>query len=94
MAFRVAALLFVVTVCLGCAQAFSEVPVDCCLVTTDIRFPRHFKIVSHLLQTTDRGCDIDATVFITKSGMRLCTPHPSQSKWVSEYIKRLEKVRN
>ncbi|KAL0979854.1 hypothetical protein UPYG_G00190700 [Umbra pygmaea] len=87
---RVAALLFILTVCLACKQASSEVPIDCCLVTTDKRFPRSFKITSHFLQTADMGCDIAAAVFITKSGARLCTPHPTESKWVADYIKRLE----
>ncbi|KAJ8005603.1 hypothetical protein DPEC_G00119650 [Dallia pectoralis] len=94
MAPRLAALLLVVTVCLGYTQAFSDLPLDCCLVVTDMPFPRSFKVVAHLLQTTDRGCDIDATVFITKTGMRLCTPHPKDSAWVAKYIKRMEKVRN
>ncbi|XP_029619613.1 C-C motif chemokine 4 [Salmo trutta] len=89
---QVAALLFVATVCLGYASAFSEVPVDCCLLTTETRFPRHFKMVSYLLQTTEKGCDIDATVFITKTGVRLCTPHPTRRKWVADYIKRLERT--
>uniref|UniRef100_A0A8C7MW96 Chemokine interleukin-8-like domain-containing protein n=1 Tax=Oncorhynchus kisutch TaxID=8019 RepID=A0A8C7MW96_ONCKI len=89
---QVAALLFIATVCLGYASAFSVVPVDCCLLTTETRFPRHFKMVSYLLQTTEKGCDIDATVFITKTGVRLCTPHPTKSKWVADYIKRLERT--
>uniref|UniRef100_A0A8C7LS47 Chemokine interleukin-8-like domain-containing protein n=2 Tax=Oncorhynchus mykiss TaxID=8022 RepID=A0A8C7LS47_ONCMY len=89
---NMAALFFIATLCLGYAAAFSEVPVDCCLSTTDIRFPRHFKMVSYLLQTTDRGCDIDATVFITKTGARLCSPHPAESKWVADYVKRLERT--
>ncbi|CDR19031.1 unnamed protein product [Oncorhynchus mykiss] len=49
-------------------------------------------MVSYLLQTTDRGCDIDATVFITKTGARLCSPHPAESKWVADYVKRLERT--
>ncbi|KAK6312707.1 hypothetical protein J4Q44_G00160540 [Coregonus suidteri] len=92
MASRVTALLFIATVCLGYAAAFSEVPVDCCLATTKTRFPRHFKMFSYLLQTTDKGCDIDATVFITQTRVRLCTPHPTESKWVADYIKRLERT--
>ncbi|XP_038868933.1 C-C motif chemokine 4-like [Salvelinus namaycush] len=88
---QVAGLLFVATVCLGYASVFSEVPMDCCLLTTETRFPRHFKMVSYLLQTTEKGCNIDATVFITKTGLRLCTPHPTKSTWVADYIKRLER---
>ncbi|XP_070294793.1 C-C motif chemokine 19a.2 [Salvelinus sp. IW2-2015] len=86
-----AALLFIATICLGYAAAFSEVPVDCCLSTTDIRFLATLRWSSYLLQTTDRGCNIDATVFITKTGVRLCSPHPTESKWVADYVKRLER---
>uniref|UniRef100_A0A8C8DBH2 Chemokine interleukin-8-like domain-containing protein n=1 Tax=Oncorhynchus tshawytscha TaxID=74940 RepID=A0A8C8DBH2_ONCTS len=92
---QVAALLFVATVCLGYASGFYPVPLNMCtrgLLTTETRFPRHFKMVSYLLQTTEKGCGIDATVFITKTGVRLCTPHPTKSKWVADYIKRLERT--
>ncbi|XP_067084020.1 C-C motif chemokine 8-like [Osmerus mordax] len=91
MASGLAFLLLAAIVCMSYTAAFSDVPVDCCLTTTDIPFNRRIRVQAYLLQTTDKGCQIDATVFITKNGLRLCTPHPSQSRWVAGYISLVDR---
>ncbi|KAL1273797.1 hypothetical protein QQF64_026611 [Cirrhinus molitorella] len=46
-------------------EAFSDAAVDCCLTTKDTRIPIQI-VASYFHQTTDSGCPIPATVFITK----------------------------
>ncbi|XP_040011915.1 C-C motif chemokine 20-like [Xiphias gladius] len=88
MASRVAALLLLGVICAGFAAA--EIAVDCCLSTTD-RFLPLIKIASYTIQEAGRGCDISATVFITKAGKTLCVVHPSERAWVKSHIKLLDK---
>ncbi|XP_029916390.1 C-C motif chemokine 21-like [Myripristis murdjan] len=87
MAARVALLLLLAVICIGFAAA--EIPADCCLSVTDKRIPRNL-VESFEVQEAGQGCDISATLFITKKvGKRLCAPHPSLSKWVRDLINRL-----
>ncbi|XP_071757131.1 C-C motif chemokine 19a.2 [Centroberyx gerrardi] len=90
MASRVALLLLLAVICIGFAAA--EVPADCCLSVTDKPFPRS-KVESYIVQEAGLGCDISATVIITKSGRRLCTPHPSLSRWVKTLIAHMQKTK-
>uniref|UniRef100_A0A3P8WGM0 Eotaxin-like n=2 Tax=Cynoglossus semilaevis TaxID=244447 RepID=A0A3P8WGM0_CYNSE len=88
---RIQALLLL-TVLLTAATA--EVVVDCCLSTTDKFFPL-IRIESYKLQEAGQGCDISATVFITKTEKTVCIVHPTEenkkTKWVQTHIEYLEK---
>ncbi|XP_034452112.1 C-C motif chemokine 20-like [Hippoglossus hippoglossus] len=95
MASRLAAALLVLgLICTGFAGA--EVAVDCCLSTTDKFFPL-IRISTYTLQQAGEGCDISATVFITKTKNTICIVHPSEShkknKWVKAHIEHLDKNR-
>ncbi|XP_041644239.1 C-C motif chemokine 19-like [Cheilinus undulatus] len=90
MASRVAALLLLGVICLGFVTA--EVPVDCCLQTSSKRFPLHI-VAHHMIQEAGQGCEIGATVIITKVGKQLCFSHPSVEPWVQNYIRHLEKTK-
>ncbi|XP_069379410.1 C-C motif chemokine 20-like [Paralichthys olivaceus] len=89
-----AALLLLGVICTGFAGA--EVVVDCCLSTTDKIFPL-IRIESYVLQEAGNGCDISATVFITKNEKTLCIIHPKDSnkktKWVKSHIEHLNNRR-
>ncbi|XP_060928034.1 C-C motif chemokine 20-like [Limanda limanda] len=89
-----AALLLLGLMCTGFARA--EVAVDCCLKTTDKFFPL-IRISTYKLQIAGEGCDISATVFITKTANTICIVHPSEplkkNKWVKAHIKHLDNNR-
>ncbi|XP_034548478.1 C-C motif chemokine 19a.2 [Notolabrus celidotus] len=88
MASRVAALLLLGVICVSFTAA--EVPIDCCLETSSNRFPLQI-VASHSIQEAGKGCDIGATVIITKVGRILCISHPSELSWVQNYIKYLNR---
>ncbi|XDV21360.1 hypothetical protein PO909_026469 [Leuciscus waleckii] len=82
-------LLVITAVLWGNIEAFSDIAVDCCLTTKDTRIP--IKIVeSYFHQSTDSGCPIEATIFITKKGKKLCAP-PEKNGWISKIISHLDK---
>ncbi|AWP07656.1 putative eotaxin-like isoform 4 [Scophthalmus maximus] len=91
MASRVAALLLLGVICARFAQG--EMVVDCCLSTTDKFFPL-IKIETYTLQHAGQGCDLSATVFITKAARTVCIVHPSaenkRTKWVKSHIQYLD----
>ncbi|KAK2838046.1 hypothetical protein Q5P01_015258 [Channa striata] len=87
MASRVAALLLLGIVCTGFVAA--EVAVDCCLMVVDKHLPLHI-LASYSIQEAGKGCEISATVFITKAGRTLCVVHPSERQWVKSHVKYLE----
>ncbi|KAG7490697.1 hypothetical protein JOB18_040606 [Solea senegalensis] len=86
--------LLLLTVLLCADFTAAEVVVDCCLKTTDKFFPL-ILIDSYTLQEAGQGCDISATVFITKLEKTVCIVHPEEekkkTKWVKSHIKYLEK---
>ncbi|XP_077097736.1 C-C motif chemokine 19a.2 [Siphateles boraxobius] len=82
-------LLVITAVLWGNIEAFSDTAVDCCLTTKDTRIPIQI-VASYIHQSTDTGCPIEATVFITKKGKKLCSP-PQKNSWVTKIISRLDK---
>ncbi|XP_048044838.1 C-C motif chemokine 19a.2 isoform X2 [Megalobrama amblycephala] len=82
-------LLVITAVLWGNIEAFSDAAVDCCLTTKDTRIPIQI-VASYFHQTTDSGCAIAATVFITKKDKKLCAP-PEKNTWINKIISHLEK---
>ncbi|XP_007547433.1 C-C motif chemokine 20-like [Poecilia latipinna] len=90
MASKVAALLFLGLICFHVATA--QIVMDCCLSVSEKRLiPKN--IVSYKLQVAGSGCDISATVFLNKKGMKLCVVPPEGNQWVQNLIRTLEKRR-
>ncbi|KAM7415621.1 hypothetical protein PAMA_017919 [Pampus argenteus] len=87
MASRVAVLLLLGVICIGFAAG--EIAVDCCLVTSNKHLPRS-ALKSYIIQEAGEGCDISATIFITKKSKRLCLPPASQETWVQNHINFLD----
>ncbi|KAG7214336.1 hypothetical protein INR49_023153 [Caranx melampygus] len=80
MASQVAALLLLCSII--CAEfAAAEVPVDCCKKASDSFLPRKV-LQDYKIQEAGQGCDISATIFLTKGGKRLCIVHPNEQGWV------------
>uniref|UniRef100_A0A8C1YJ81 Chemokine (C-C motif) ligand 19a, tandem duplicate 2 n=1 Tax=Cyprinus carpio TaxID=7962 RepID=A0A8C1YJ81_CYPCA len=69
--------------------AFSDTAADCCLTTKDTRIPIQI-VASYFQQTTESGCPIPATVFITKKDKKLCAP-PEKNSWITRIITHLDK---
>uniref|UniRef100_UPI003D9CAABB C-C motif chemokine 19a.2 precursor n=1 Tax=Danio rerio TaxID=7955 RepID=UPI003D9CAABB len=81
-------LLIAAVFCIN-TEAFPDTAVDCCLTTKDTRIPLQI-VASYFHQTTESGCPIAATVFITKKDKKLCAP-PEKNIWISRIISHLEK---
>ncbi|XP_043105935.1 C-C motif chemokine 19b [Puntigrus tetrazona] len=69
----------------SCTTAQNDGAADCCLTTSDRRIPKKV-VTSFIVQTGDGACRIPATIFVTKKGLKLCAPFPSESNWVSKLI--------
>ncbi|XP_012690137.1 C-C motif chemokine 19b [Clupea harengus] len=82
--------LFLLACGLWNSATASEGAVDCCLTTGSSRIPQRL-VKSYAVQTTDRGCRIEATLFITHAGKTLCAPPASRQKWVKNILKKLNK---
>ncbi|XP_016413175.1 C-C motif chemokine 19-like [Sinocyclocheilus rhinocerous] len=69
----------------SCTTALNDGAADCCLTTSDRRIPQRV-VTSFTIQTGDGACRIPATIFVTKKGLKLCAPFPSENNWVSKLI--------
>ncbi|XP_069574872.1 C-C motif chemokine 21-like [Brachyistius frenatus] len=87
MASRAAALLLLGVVCFQFTAA--EIVMDCCLKTSDKRLPSKI-LLSYSLQEAGKGCDISATVFVSRGGKTMCVVHPSEKPWVQRLITILD----
>ncbi|XP_005808851.1 C-C motif chemokine 20-like [Xiphophorus maculatus] len=88
MASKVSALLFLGIICFQVATA--QIVMDCCLSVSEKRLiPKN--IVSYKLQVAGSGCDISATVFMNKKGMKLCVVPPEGNQWVKNLIKTVDR---
>ncbi|XP_036450866.1 C-C motif chemokine 19b [Colossoma macropomum] len=83
-------LLLLLLVFCGWCYAVAEGE-DCCLSTLDKTIP-HKMVKSFYLQTVDKGCNVSATVFVTKKGRKLCAPPLTKSDWVRKLTDRLKKT--
>ncbi|XP_068613323.1 regakine-1-like [Brachionichthys hirsutus] len=87
MATRVAALFLLGIFCVGFASA--QILLDCCLKVSP-KTLRLQLIDSYIIQDAGHGCEISATVFITKAGRTLCVSHPRDQGWVRKHIAFLD----
>ncbi|MEQ2307631.1 hypothetical protein AMECASPLE_020300 [Ameca splendens] len=88
MASKVAALLFLGLICFQFATA--QIVMDCCLSVSEKRLNLK-NLVSYSIKRAGMGCDISATVFVNKKGMKLCVVPPEGNPWVQNLIKILDK---
>uniref|UniRef100_A0A3B5LTL4 Chemokine interleukin-8-like domain-containing protein n=1 Tax=Xiphophorus couchianus TaxID=32473 RepID=A0A3B5LTL4_9TELE len=71
---------FTLICCYFCIPA-AQIVMDCCLSVSEKRLiPKN--IVSYKLQVAGSGCDISATVFMNKKGMKLCVVPPEGNQWI------------
>ncbi|KAG8548534.1 hypothetical protein GDO81_025084 [Engystomops pustulosus] len=60
---------------------------DCCLKTIDKEIPYN-NVKCYRTQTTAMGCNIDATIFVTRRNKHLCAPPGSE--WVKDLMVKLD----
>ncbi|KAJ8380648.1 hypothetical protein SKAU_G00014260 [Synaphobranchus kaupii] len=89
MQFQTASFFLLASVFSSYTAAFTEQALDCCLSTSNVPIP-HRIVVSFSIQTTEGGCPIPATVFITKKGKALCAPLPT-GNWVTKVICKISR---
>ncbi|XP_074495964.1 C-C motif chemokine 19-like [Sebastes fasciatus] len=87
MASRIALLLLLGAVCVGFTAA--QTVEDCCLVVSTKPVPLKL-VANYIILEAGNGCDISATVFITKAGRKLCVSHPDDRPWVKSHINYLK----
>ncbi|XP_060751334.1 C-C motif chemokine 19b [Tachysurus vachellii] len=89
--FQAAALLILALffICCSSVEATDATP-DCCLSVVDKKIPQN-AVVSYYHQVKGAGCRVEATVFITRNGRKLCAPLPRKNNWVKKLIQRLNK---
>uniref|UniRef100_A0A8C1KS63 C-C motif chemokine 19-like n=1 Tax=Cyprinus carpio TaxID=7962 RepID=A0A8C1KS63_CYPCA len=72
----------------SCTTALNDGAADCCLTTSNRRIPRRV-VTSFTIQTREGACRTPATIFVTKKGLKLCAPFPSENHWVTELINHI-----
>ncbi|XP_059395156.1 C-C motif chemokine 19-like isoform X1 [Carassius carassius] len=72
----------------SCTTALDDGAMDCCLTTSNRRIPQRL-VTSFTIQTGDGACRIPATIFVTRKGLKLCAPFPSDNNWVRDLIKNI-----
>ncbi|XP_069819431.1 C-C motif chemokine 5-like [Dendropsophus ebraccatus] len=60
---------------------------DCCLRTKDKEIP-YQNVKCYFRQTTAKGCNIDAIVFITRRNRHLCAP--TNLQWVKKLMDKVD----
>ncbi|XP_056403380.1 C-C motif chemokine 5-like [Hyla sarda] len=60
---------------------------DCCLRVNDKEIP-YPNVKCYFQQTTAKGCNIDAVVFVTRRNRYLCAP--PNSKWVNSLMVKVD----
>ncbi|XP_019961822.1 C-C motif chemokine 19 isoform X1 [Paralichthys olivaceus] len=80
--------IFVITC--YCTMTSAQVPMDCCLSVKNKMLERR-KIVDYGHQTRGQGCSIDATILVTRRGLKLCVP--ADEAWVQAVMTHVDSVK-
>ncbi|XP_051766249.1 C-C motif chemokine 19b [Ctenopharyngodon idella] len=80
--------LLILSISLWSTTALGDGAEDCCLTTSDRHIPRRV-VTTFTIQTGDGACRVPATIFVTKKGLKLCAPFPSENNWVSKLIDQI-----
>ncbi|XP_029921564.1 C-C motif chemokine 19b [Myripristis murdjan] len=74
------------------AAANTHETADCCLTTSTKKVP-HRVVRTYIIQTSDGGCRIPATVLITWRRIRLCVPPAAGNNWVAKLLRKVARRR-
>ncbi|KAM4576016.1 C-C motif chemokine 4 homolog [Odontesthes bonariensis] len=65
----------------------AEIPIDCCLAVKNQTLPK--AILADYYQQA-KGCQIDATIFVTRKARKLCVP--PREKWVQQLMSHVDEL--
>ncbi|XP_008287539.1 C-C motif chemokine 19-like [Stegastes partitus] len=84
--------LFLCILCITCCCSVivAQVPMDCCLRVLNKTIERHI-VADYKQQIRGEGCDIAATVFVSRRGRTLCVP-PNE-EWVKDLMKHVDDLK-
>ncbi|XP_056602432.1 C-C motif chemokine 19a.1 [Triplophysa dalaica] len=71
------------------ADAQADSALDCCLKVSSQVIPKHV-VLSYRNQIRGIGCTIDAVVFTTRKGRKLCAPSGNEAQWVEELTRFID----
>uniref|UniRef100_A0A3B3ZQJ8 Chemokine interleukin-8-like domain-containing protein n=1 Tax=Periophthalmus magnuspinnatus TaxID=409849 RepID=A0A3B3ZQJ8_9GOBI len=72
-------------------MAVGQIAMDCCLEVKNKVVPKEV-VVHYFEQVGGQGCDIDATILVTRQGRNLCIT-PTQPK-LNQIKKHVDKLKN
>ncbi|XP_005808852.1 C-C motif chemokine 3-like [Xiphophorus maculatus] len=83
--------LFFCIVFIICCSTVTEaqVPVDCCLLVANK--PISKKLIADYREQ-NQGCSIDATILVTRRGLKLCAP-TKEEKWVEDVMTHVDHLK-
>ncbi|KAJ0019667.1 hypothetical protein NQD34_007236 [Periophthalmus magnuspinnatus] len=85
------AVLVCVLIACCCSVAVGQIAMDCCLEVKNKVVPKEV-VVHYFEQVGGQGCDIDATILVTRQGRNLCIT-PTQPK-LNQIKKHVDKLKN
>uniref|UniRef100_UPI003AADD37A C-C motif chemokine 19a.1 n=1 Tax=Centroberyx gerrardi TaxID=166262 RepID=UPI003AADD37A len=68
----------------------AQIPSDCCLRVGDVPVEKKW-VINYQRQISGQGCSLDAVVFETRRGVRICAP--TNSEWVTNLITHVDKLK-
>ncbi|KAA0716814.1 Tectonic-2 Precursor [Triplophysa tibetana] len=71
------------------ADAQADSAYDCCLKVGSQVIPKHV-VLSYRNQIRGIGCTLDAVVFTTRKGRKLCAPSGNEAQWVEELTRFID----
>nr|QZC92278.1 chemokine (C-C motif) ligand 19a [Sebastes schlegelii] len=75
-----------ITCCCYCTVTFAQMPMDCCLSVKNRTIDKQV-VAGYRRQYSGQGCSIDAMIFVTRRGRKLCVPH--DKPWVQDLVKHV-----
>ncbi|KAA8578809.1 hypothetical protein FQN60_017925 [Etheostoma spectabile] len=67
-----------------CTVTLAQIPMDCCLSVSHKTIDKS-RVADYRRQISGRGCSIDAMIFVTRRGMKLCVS--ADKPWIQEVVK-------
>ncbi|XP_032362773.1 C-C motif chemokine 19a.1 [Etheostoma spectabile] len=74
-----------------CTVTLAQIPMDCCLSVSHKTIDKS-RVADYRRQISGRGCSIDAMIFVTRRGMKLCVS--ADKPWIQEVVKHVDTLKN
>nr|XP_046241881.1 C-C motif chemokine 19a.1 [Scatophagus argus] len=74
----------------SCTVILAQLPMDCCLQAKNQTVEK-FVVANYRRQSNGEGCNVDATILVTRRKVNLCVP--ADEPWVHEVVKHVKWLR-